>query len=70
MSSGYMIIMRCLVLAHLMYYLLSNKANGQALDVYIDSGGGDIFAGSIYEALRSYTGQVNIHIQVSSRQQA
>lgn len=40
-----------------------NKANGQALDVYIDSGGGDIFAGSsIYEALRSYTGQVNIHI--------
>lgn len=39
------------------------KANGEALDIYIDSGGGDIFAGSsIYEALRAYTGQVNIHI--------
>ena len=40
-----------------------DKANGEILDVYIDSGGGDIFAGStIYESLRSYTGQVNIHI--------
>ena len=40
-----------------------DKANGETLDVYVDSGGGDIFAGSsIYEALRSYTGQIFIHI--------
>ena len=39
------------------------KANGEKLDVYINSGGGDIFAGSeIYEALRSYKGDVKIHI--------
>ena len=39
------------------------KANGEKLDVYINSGGGDIFAGSeIYEALRSYNGDVMIHI--------
>jgi ATP-dependent protease ClpP protease subunit len=31
--------------------------------VYINSGGGDIFAGSeIYSALRSYKGEVNIHV--------
>lgn len=40
-----------------------DKAGGQPLDVYINSGGGDIFAGSeIYEALRSYQGGVQIHI--------
>lgn len=39
------------------------KANGQPIDVEINSGGGDIFAGSeIYTALRSYTGGVNIYI--------
>lgn len=39
------------------------KANGEKLDVYINSGGGDIFAGSeIYEALRSYKGDVLIHV--------
>ena len=39
------------------------KAAGQPLEVYINSGGGDIFAGSeIYEALRTYPGGVNIHI--------
>ena len=39
------------------------KANGEKLDVYINSGGGDIFAGSeIYEALRSYKGDVKIHV--------
>lgn len=40
-----------------------DKAMGQTLEVYINSGGGDIFAGSeIYEALRSYQGGVHIHI--------
>lgn len=40
-----------------------DKANGEQLDVYIDSGGGDIFAGSaIYSALRSYKGVVKIHV--------
>lgn len=39
------------------------KANGQPLDVYINSGGGDVFAGSeIYTALRAYKGEVTIHI--------
>lgn len=39
------------------------KANGETLEVYINSGGGDVFSGSdIYEALRAYPGQVNIHI--------
>ena len=38
-------------------------ANGEDLDVYINSGGGDVFAGSeIYAALRDYTGTVNIHV--------
>lgn len=33
------------------------------LDVFINSGGGDVFSGSeIYSALRSYPGQVNIHV--------
>lgn len=40
-----------------------DKANGETLDVFINSGGGDIFAGSeIYSSLRTYTGQVNIHV--------
>ena len=40
-----------------------DKAAGQPLDVYINSGGGDIFAGSeIYEALRGYRGQAHIHV--------
>lgn len=40
-----------------------NTAGGESIDVYINSGGGDIFAGSeIYSALRSYVGKVNIHI--------
>lgn len=38
-------------------------ANGDVLDVFINSGGGDVLAGSeIYSALRSYTGSVNIHV--------
>lgn len=40
-----------------------DEANGEAVDVYIDSGGGDIFAGSaIYSALREYKGDVKIHV--------
>jgi ATP-dependent protease ClpP protease subunit len=39
------------------------KANGQAIDVYINSGGGEIFAGSeIYTSIKGYKGQVNIHV--------
>ena len=39
------------------------KSNGMPVDVEINSGGGDIFAGSeIYTALRGYAGGVNIHI--------
>lgn len=39
------------------------KANGEKLDVYINSEGGDVFAGSeIYEALRTYPGECKIHI--------
>ena len=39
------------------------KANGEKLDVYVNSGGGDIFAASeIYESLRSYNGDVMIHV--------
>jgi Protease subunit of ATP-dependent Clp proteases len=39
------------------------KANGEKIDIYISSGGGDIFAGSeIYEMLRAYTGQAKIHV--------
>lgn len=42
---------------------LIGAADREALDVYINSSGGDIFAGSeIYSALREYAGQVNIHI--------
>lgn len=40
-----------------------NEANGQEIEVDINSGGGDIFAGSeIYTALRSYKGTVQINI--------
>ncbi len=39
------------------------KANGETLDVYINSDGGDIFSGSeIYEALRTYAGDCKIHV--------
>lgn len=39
------------------------KSNGMPVDVEINSGGGDIFAGSeIYTALRGYQGGVNIKI--------
>lgn len=39
------------------------KANGEELDVYINSSGGDIFSGSeIYETFRSYAGRVKIHV--------
>ena len=40
-----------------------DDANGQDIEVDINSGGGDIFAGSeIYTALRSYKGNVQINI--------
>lgn len=40
-----------------------SEANGEPLLVEINSGGGDVFAGSeIYTALRAYTGDVEIHI--------
>lgn len=40
-----------------------DKADGDKLDVYINSGGGSIFAGSeIYAALQEYGGQVQIHV--------
>lgn len=39
------------------------KANGDKVDVYVNSDGGDIFAGSeIYEALRTYSGECIIHV--------
>lgn len=39
------------------------EANGQIVDVEINSGGGSVFAGSeIYTALRDYQGQVHIKI--------
>ncbi|MEG1492480.1 MAG: Clp protease ClpP, partial [Oscillospiraceae bacterium] len=42
---------------------LIEKANGEKLEVYINSGGGSVFAGSeIYSALRDYEGQVEIHV--------
>lgn len=42
---------------------LIEQAGGENIDVYIDSGGGDIFAGSdIYSALRSCKGEVKIHV--------
>lgn len=42
---------------------LIENAKGENLDVFINSGGGDVFAGSeIYSSLRCYSGKVNIHI--------
>lgn len=42
---------------------LIEKASGERLDVYINSGGGDLFTGSeIYAALAAYNGQIAIHI--------
>lgn len=39
------------------------QAAGEDVDVEINSGGGDVFAGSeIYSALRSYDGTVRIHV--------
>lgn len=39
------------------------NANGEALEVEINSGGGDVFAGSeIYTALKSYEGDVTVRI--------
>lgn len=39
------------------------EANGEDLDIDINSGGGDVFAGSeIYSAIRDYRGIVNIHV--------
>lgn len=39
-------------------------AKGSQLDIYINSGGGDLFAGlEIYSELREYSGQVKIHVQ-------
>lgn len=40
-----------------------DRANGEPLDVWINSGGGDLFSGiEMYEALRSHPGEVRIHI--------
>lgn len=40
-----------------------DAAAGEDLDVDINSGGGDVFAGSeIYSALRGYDGKVRIHV--------
>ena len=42
---------------------LLGKADGGPVDVYINSGGGDVFSGSeIYETLRDYPGEVTIHV--------
>lgn len=39
------------------------EADGEDVDVYINSGGGDVFAGSeIYSAIRDYKGNVKIHV--------
>ena len=39
------------------------SANGESVDVYINSGGGEVFAGSeIYSALRAYRGPIAIHV--------
>ena len=40
-----------------------DEANGEDVDIDINSGGGDVFAGSeIYSAIRSYKGNVKIHV--------
>ena len=39
------------------------EAAGEDVDIYINSGGGDVFAGSeIYSAIREYEGNVMIHV--------
>lgn len=39
------------------------EANGEDVDIDINSGGGSVFAGSeIYSAIRGYKGNVNIHV--------
>lgn len=39
------------------------QANGEQVDVYINSPGGDVFSGSeMYGALREYSGAVRIHV--------
>lgn len=39
------------------------EANGEDVDIEINSNGGDVFAGSeIYAAIRAYPGTVNIHV--------
>ena len=39
------------------------EAGGEDVDIYINSGGGDVFAGSeIYSAIRDYKGSVKIHV--------
>ena len=39
------------------------EANGEDIDIDINSGGGSVFAGSeIYSAIRGYNGNVNIHV--------
>ena len=39
------------------------EAGGEDVDIYINSGGGDVFAGSeIYSASRDYKGSVKIHV--------
>ncbi len=40
-----------------------DQAEGKPVDIYINSGGGDVFAGAeIYAALREYKGAVIIHV--------
>ena len=40
-----------------------SDADGQDVDININSGGGDVFSGSaIYSAIRAYTGKLNIHV--------
>lgn len=39
------------------------EADGDDVDIDINSGGGDVFAGSeIYSAIRAYPGKVNLHV--------
>lgn len=39
------------------------EAGGEDLDIYINSGGGDVFSASeIYSAIREYSGAVHIHV--------
>lgn len=39
------------------------RAKGQSVEVFVNSGGGDIFAGSeIYTELKAYQGEVKIHV--------